>query len=106
MDQDAVVAAVDVVGRSGAKEIEIGYLHDNVPVDEAGWYATARYKGTKVIESDHRGPSEAADALAKRILNGGKCTHCLKTVVLVDSLPGCRWTRMGKRWVRGCEDQQ
>lgn len=104
-DEDALTAACDLVGRSGARQLELGYLHDDVPVEEAGWYATARYRGAKLIVEDHRSPVEAAEALARRILDGGTCAHCHKPVRLDDrlALGSCRWTRHGARWARGCE---
>lgn len=124
-DEDAVVAAVDLVGRAGATEFEVGYLHDDVPAEEAGWYAHAKYRGTRITEENHRGPTEAAEALARRILTGGRC-RCGKLVALSDSgatafptatmadgstwtaedaakAGQCRWTRIGKRWEPGCD---
>lgn len=128
MDDDALVAAVDLIGRTGARGFEIGYMHDGVPVDQAGWYAHAQYRGARVIEQDHSGPIEAAEALARQLLTGGQCQHCKKLITLFDGgaiayanaklLDGtpwpveraaaagmCRWRRVGPRWVRGCEGQ-
>lgn len=124
-DQDAVVAAADLVARSGGREFEIGYLHDDVPIEEAGWYAKATFRGGVVVEEDHRGPVEAAEALASRLLTGAKCSHCGGLVALSDrgafafqeahlvdgsrwtaaeaaAAGQCRWRREGDRWVRGC----
>lgn len=125
-DDDAVQAAADLVGRSGARELEIGYLHDDVPSEQAGWYAKVTYRGSRLIEEDHRGPVEACEALARRILLGAKCAHCGGLVALSDdgavafaqahmadgttwtakqamATKQCRWRRHGNRWVRGCE---
>ena len=123
LDEDALVAAADLVGRTGAKGFEIGYLHDDVPIEQAGWYAHAQYNGVRITEEDHVGPAEAAEALARRLLEGGKCTSCGGLVALSsrgamfhpsakladgtrwDGLPAkqCRWTRMGNHWVAGCQ---
>lgn len=125
-NDDAIAAAVDLVGRTGARRLEVGYLYDNVPPEEAGWYAQVQYKGARVIEENHRGPAEALEALARRLLTGAKCNHCHKLVALsargalayaagtlVDgtrwtaeqarAAGQCRWTREGRRWKRGCE---
>lgn len=106
MDQDALDAAVDLIGRTGARGFEIGYLHDDVPAKEAGWYAHAQYQGTRLIAEDHPGPVEAAEALARRLLTGGTCTHCKGFITLSDRKQKrgkvCRWTRQGARWERGC----
>lgn len=104
LDKDALIAAVDVIGRTGARAFETGYLHDNVPVDQAGWWAKAQWRGIVIIEEDHRGPIEAAEALARRLLTNGVCIHCKKVVTLSNGTLGCRWTRHKDRWVRGCED--
>ena len=126
LDDDALVAAADLVGRTGAKGFEIGYLHDDGPIEEAAWYAHAQYEGTRVTEENHRGPVEAAEALARRLLEGGKCTKCGGLVALssrgaviypsamltdgtrwdektAQSVRQCRWTRMGNHWVAGCQ---
>lgn len=102
-DEDAMDAGLDLIGRTGAKQIEIGWLHDDVPVEKMGWYAHAQYHGTR-ITAESIGPVEAIEALARRLLDGGTCAFCGQKVSLGD-YPGkrCRWTRHGDRWVRGCE---
>lgn len=101
MNEDAIIACVDLVGRSGARDFEIGYLHDDVPTEEAGWYAHCSYQGARLIAEDRRTPSEAAMALAERILAGGAC-RCGQKVTLSNQ-PGCRWRLMGARWEPGCD---
>jgi hypothetical protein len=126
-DEDAVKACADLVGRTGAKSFECGYLHEDVPASEAGWYATAVYKGAKLTAEDKASPAEACDALAERLLTGGQCQHCKGLVSLADegafayrkgvlatgqrwdagdaAKAGlCRWTRTGGRWERGCKE--
>ena len=125
VDQDAVIACVDLIGRTGAKDFELGYLHDDVPIEDAAWYCTATYRGAKIIEENHPGPIEAAEALALKLLTGAKC-RCGKLVALNDvaafaffdvtmadgsrwtaadaaKAGQCRWRRDGARWKRGCE---
>jgi hypothetical protein len=101
MSADAVVACADLVGRAGALNFQIGYLHEDVPVEQAGWYAHAQYKGARIIVEDRRSPSEACLALAERILSGGRC-RCGQLATLSDGQPGCRWRLMGSRWEPGC----
>lgn len=126
IDDDALVAAVDLVGRAGAHQFEVGYLNDGVPVAEADWYAHAQYQGRRIIVEHHTGPVEAAEALALRVLTGAKCGHCGALVALNDdgafafdsaemadgtrwtaeeaaAAGQCRWRRVGRRWVRGCD---
>ncbi|RCG17276.1 hypothetical protein DQ384_39815 [Sphaerisporangium album] len=42
LDEDAVMAALDLVGRAGAKSLQVGYLHENVPAEQAAWWAHAQ----------------------------------------------------------------
>lgn len=99
---DVVAACADLVGRAGAREFELGYLHDDVPAEEAGWYAHAQYRGTRVTAEDHRSPSSAALALAERLLRGAAC-RCGQRVTLADGVDGCRWRLAGARWEPGCD---
>jgi hypothetical protein len=124
LDEDAILACVDLIGRTGATNLEFGHLHDDVPVEEACWYAQAQYKGARIIEENHRGPTEAAEALARHVMKGARC-NCGKLVALSDSgafaftestlLDGtewnaeqaaaagqCRWRRVGPRWEPAC----
>jgi hypothetical protein len=123
-DEQRLIAAVDLVGRTGAKHFEVGYLHDDVPMEEAAWYAHARYRGTRISVENQLGPAEAAEALALRLLTGAKCA-CGKLVALSGDgalafrnpvmsdgsrfpldeavrAGQCRWKRDGERWVSGC----
>lgn len=125
LDEDAVTACADLVARTGARSFECGYLHDDVPSELAGWYATAVFKGAKVTVEDKASPAEACDALAERLLTGAQCQHCEGLVALgadgafafrkatlvtgerwdgedAAKAPQCRWTRTGARWERGC----
>jgi hypothetical protein len=120
LDEDALIAAVDLIGRTGATGFEIGYLDDE---PGTGWYAHAQYCGARVTQ-EAPGPVEAAEALARRLLTGGRC-RCGKLVALSDGgavvhegqvmMDGsewgleqaaaagqCRWTRHGNRWVSAC----
>lgn len=102
MNEDAIVACADLVGRAGASAFEIGYLHDDVPVEEASWYASASYRGARIVAEEHRSPTTAAMDLAERILRGAMC-RCRKPVTLSDARPGCRWTLVGRRWQPSCD---
>ena len=102
MHSDVIVACADLVGRAGASGFEIGYVHDGVPIEEAGWYAHASYQGARLQVQDHRSPSGAALALAEAILSPGIC-RCGKPVALADDVDGCRWRLLGKRWEPGCD---
>ncbi|HZW75114.1 MAG TPA: hypothetical protein VFF43_16330 [Caldimonas sp.] len=96
---DAVIACADLVERTGAKSFRIGYLADDPSRD---WYAEAQYQGARISVGDQPGPVEAADALSRRLLAGGRCLRCDKPIALNDSPGTCRWTRNGARWAGSC----
>jgi hypothetical protein len=122
LDEDAVKACAGLVSRTGATAFQIGYLSDDPP---HGWYAYAQYRGARISADDQPGPVEAADALARKLLTGAVCQHCQGLVTLTSAgavaypgmmtdgttrtaaelaaKPQCRWTRMGARWVAGCQ---
>jgi hypothetical protein len=128
-EEDRLLAAVDLCKRAGARSFEVGYLHDGVPVAEAGWYAHAQYRGARITAEDCRSPAEAADQLARQLLTGARCS-CGRLVALmhegafawkaatmadgstwtaeqaaeVTAARGlCHWERHGSRWDRACE---
>lgn len=129
LDEDAMFAALDLIGRTGAREMQVGYLHDDVPPEKADWWAHAQYRGARIVAEHHAGPVEALESLAERLLTGGKCTQCGKfttlrddggivfpgarladgTVVNVDearSVGFCHWHRVGRTWLKGCATRQ
>lgn len=102
MNEDAVIACMDLVGRAGARDFQIGYLHDDVPMEKAGWYATAFYQVARISADDHQSPTLAAMALAERLLRGATC-RCREPVTLSDGRAGCRWRLVGAKWEPGCD---
>lgn len=106
LDTDAVVAVVGVVGRTGGREFEIGWLDDSYP---HRWYASAKYRGARLTGEHPSKPDIAADRLAHRILHGGQCTYCGQNI---NTKPKkghwadgeCIWHRDGNEWVRGCDN--
>jgi hypothetical protein len=120
LDEDALIAAAGLIGRTGARGFEIGYTDEEMN----DWYAHAQYQGARIIEEHHRGPVEAAEALARRLLTGAQCQGCGGLVALSSAgavafggmmMDGrtwtteeaaaagqCRWTRQGRTWVSAC----
>jgi hypothetical protein len=99
MDEELLIAATDLVRRTGCIDLEVGHS------DDAGrkWYAVARYQGAKIIY-ESTGPDLAAFGLAVKLIDGGRC-KCGRLASLVgDSDPGhCRWSREGKRFNSDCD---
>jgi hypothetical protein len=126
--ESAVRACADLVGRTGATKFEIGFLHDDVPSEEAGWYAHAQYRGARILVEDCRSPGDAATKLTHRILEGAKC-RCGKLVALspfgatafysgrtvdgqswnykdAESAGQCLWQLVGERWEPSCPEPE
>lgn len=122
--QEIVFACVDLVGRAGGRQLQIGYLHDDVPVEQAAWFAHVQYNGARIFVENQPGPAEAADALARNLLHGARC-RCGRLVALSQDgaiayrdtamADGSRWTvneartagqclwkRTGPRWEPSC----
>lgn len=125
-DEIAIIACADLVGRSGAKQFQIGYLHDDVPTEQAGWYAHAQYVGARISATDQPSPARAAAELARKILTGGKCRCGRLAALSEDSAPElgsgrmvdgsfwpvqqaaaagqCLWRLIDKTWTPSCPE--
>lgn len=101
VDEDALIAGVDLVGRSGARAIEIAYDDDDP--EKVTWSATATFNGAKLFFDGKADPVEAVEALARRLLQGARCRRCGKPIRLASNRSGCRWRREGPKWVPGCD---
>lgn len=109
LHEPQLLAAIEVVGRANASDFEVGYLEDADDPTVMRWWATARWRGTRVTVEGHRTPGLAAEALARRLLEGGTCTHCGRRIALTLHRPKgsarkklCAWRRVDLTWVRGC----
>lgn len=105
---NAVVAAADLVGRAGATKFEIAWDCPHVPdegddhqCDAVTWTCSAQYKGHRIFTDGRQSPAQAANELALKILDGGRC-RCGKTVSLFGGT-GCQWTLQGNKWEPGCD---
>jgi hypothetical protein len=109
VNDDVVVALADLAGRSGARDLNIGWDCPHVPAADDGhscgqvtWWASVSYQGARLMVDQHHAPSVAALALAERILDGASC-RCGQRVTLTDDRPGCRWRLAGPRWEPSCD---
>lgn len=111
VDEDALLAAYELVGRTGATALEMGYANEEATTAaEASWWAYAQYRGARVMIEDQTDPVQAVEGLARKLLTGAMCTGCQRIITLsgVGVNPRrCRWTRNGRHWVRGedCPNQ-
>lgn len=94
-ERDRVLASVHVVERAGGREHEIG-------ADPAGrWYASAHFRGARIMVDGYADPANAADALVRRLLHKAAC-KCGRQVTLAPKPKACLWRREGAKWVAGC----
>jgi len=77
-----LVAAIDLLGRTGAQEVQVRYSDDEEPTV---WMVVARYSvqrpgdafPTRTFQAaGGMTPDEAAYRLVEQMLDGGLCRHC------------------------------
>jgi hypothetical protein len=94
-ESDRVLASVHVVERSGGREHQLG------ADDHGRWWASALFKGARIMVDGYADPANAADALVRRLLHRAAC-KCGRVVTLAPRANACLWRREGPRWVAGC----
>lgn len=125
LDKAILRATVNLAERTGAKNLELGCLHEDAPPDKQRWWATVQYAGAVIMIENQPGPNEVLTALAEKLLTGAQCQRCGGLVALTDAgafayakshlVDGrawhlehatkagtCRWTLVGERWESGC----
>lgn len=86
------VAAVDLLGRSGARQVSIRYCDEEEPLV---WIAAAMWEtGARTVHGDISGnvwqaagstePWKAMMNLLETVLDGGECQHCHKPTSVDD----------------------
>lgn len=103
-DEDAIRACAGLVERAGAKSFEVGYLRDDVPMNQAGWYAKALYHGAEIAVEECASPTDAAMKLSQRLLKDATC-RCRRRVVLEgqSTVATCRWYLYTDTWSPSCD---
>lgn len=101
-------AVVDMVGRTGAKEIQIRYSDEEKPTV---WFAVAVYSDDRFDCGAGADPYMAVCRLLDQLVDGGQCTHCGRPTGFSpdpDSLPlgdvvcWYQYDPSTKKIVRGC----
>ncbi len=78
-----LAAAVALLGRTGARDVQIRYSDD---VDPVIWFVVARYKtdgGDHHETSSALTPEHAVLRLCERVIDGGVCRHCARMTVFL-----------------------
>jgi hypothetical protein len=79
--QDRLTACIDLIGRTGAHQVQIRYSDDEQPVV---WFVVATYlrrrRGAPTRKAHETAaaltPDLAAFRLAETLVDGGQCQHC------------------------------
>lgn len=102
-DTERLIAAVEMIGRTGATGYEVGFDDDTTPTT---WWAQAFYRGARKAVDGHPGPVAATEDLLRRLVSGGQCVHCRRATTLgATALPGrCAYVRRGATYLRSCTD--
>lgn len=69
---DRFVAAVELIGRTGAAEFQVRYTDDEQPVV---WICAAKWKDHWEAAGGMT-PLQAAIRLLEAVIDGGQCAHC------------------------------
>jgi hypothetical protein len=77
-----IMAAIDLVGRTGANEFQFRFADDERPTI---WMAIGRWDDTYEVGAS-TSPDVAIFRLLDEIIDGGTCTHCNKPAGFEESI--------------------
>lgn len=120
VDRLLILAHADLIGRTGAKAIEVAYVEDDdaEPDSARSWWAAAQHKGTKTHVEGYPDPAGALTGLVLKLIGGGECAACHRRIRPVPAgdphvtaakhprLTRCVWAIVfapeGSWWQAGC----
>jgi hypothetical protein len=79
-DAPIVVAALNLIGQTGAKAVRVRYQDDEPPTV---WVALAEYGGERSLLGAGLSPLAAVLDLCETVIDGGECQYCKKPTGLV-----------------------
>jgi hypothetical protein len=108
-----VVAAIELLGRTGVSDVEFAYDEEDAYPNKVLWWAKGNWKGHRVYSAHFPYPAQALEDVLSRVINGGTCGRCGRTTVVGVLLDGeyCCFTLtaqdvdddQGYAYVRTCE---
>jgi hypothetical protein len=108
-EEQKLVAAFDLIGRTGASEVQIRHSPEDEP--PVNWTAIARWDKTWECAAAMT-PLLAIFRLCDQVIDGGRCTHCRKPSGFdpnMDAMPlnqfvcWYQWDPSTRSFKRGCE---
>lgn len=98
-----LVDDIEMIGRMGAKSLELGWLVDDPGPGIANWYASAEFRSGTLTTTPQMAPHEATRALLDMLRRDARCAWCGRKVGWAERGKGrCFWRRIDGRWERGC----
>lgn len=85
LDIQRTVALFGLLGHTGVKDVEIGYMNEEKPYD---WWAKGNWDGHRVYSEGHLGADDALDEIAKQVIHNGMCVKCERKVTFGFITPG------------------
>jgi hypothetical protein len=79
IDDAKMLAGIQLLERTGAREFRIGYSHDD-DGEPTVWYAVASWRGGAEA-SGALDPVTAVLRLCEQVIDGGTCTHCQRPTI-------------------------
>lgn len=85
LDVQVTLAIIDLIGRSGATDVEMGFLSDDEPY--LAW-AKANFRGHRIYAENHANMDFALMDVARRVVHVGQCVDCGRTISFPHLTPG------------------
>jgi hypothetical protein len=107
-DDPRYVAAVDLIGRTGADQFKIQYCEEDAP--PIIWMASAHW-GDRWETAAALNPLRAIFRLLDEVIDGGLCVHChrptgfeesMEPMLLDNLICWYQWDPSNKKFERGC----
>lgn len=102
------VAAINLIGRTGATSWQIRYSDDRAPIV---WVTIAEYPGERFETASALNPLTALLRLCDQLVDGGQCLHCKRptgfdsnfgSMPLSDLICWYQYDPGRKEFIRGC----
>jgi hypothetical protein len=108
-DLERMDAAMQMIGRAGAQNLEFGYANEDAKrLEDGDWWATCQFRGNMLMVEHHISPVHAVEALAQIAMRDAKCRYCARPIGWgIGPNAGetrCPWKLVDGRWVRGCTE--
>lgn len=108
LDEDRLLAGVDMLRRCGAQQVQIRYSDDDKPIV---WFVVGLFDQGRWEVAAGRNPIMALERLLEQLIDGGVCVHCKRpsgftpdwdAMPLEDHVCWTKWDPEMKTYRRSC----